>query len=334
MWIGLLAALTASFLFGTVFVPIKRVQAGDGFTAQLFLCFGAFFVSTAVHAFQGFPPIHGFAMIGGILWAIANAFAIPIMNRLGMALAILVWNTTSCLTGWATSRYGLFGLPAAVPASLLLNYMGIVALIAGGLMYMFVKSNPKGRCDIPKDVEIIEGKIHPFYAQNGVKIVQHEISLLERVGSFIAALICGLFYGSMWIPVNYIKNHQEQFAYATPDSPPYLFSFYCGVMCASVFIFILYSLYRRSKPWINAEAALPSILAGAIFAVAMTSFVIAIDVLNASIAYPICAMAPGLVVSMWSILYFREITGRRNLILLAIAYGFTLLGVALMTISK
>ncbi|PIO71486.1 hypothetical protein TELCIR_06619 [Teladorsagia circumcincta] len=150
MWIGLLAALAASFLFGSVFVPIKKAQAGDGFTAQLFLCLGAFFVSTLVHAFQGFPPLHGFAMIGGVLWASANAFAIPIMNRLGMALAILVWNTISCLTGWATSRliflgyasigkfiaslcyrYGLFGLPAAVPASLILNYIGIVALIAG-----------------------------------------------------------------------------------------------------------------------------------------------------------------------------------------------------------
>ncbi|PIO73914.1 hypothetical protein TELCIR_04093 [Teladorsagia circumcincta] len=66
----------------------------------------------------------------------------------------------------------------------------------------------------------------------------------------------------------------------------------------------------------------------------MTTFVVAIDQLNASIAYPICAMAPGLVVSMWSVLYFHEITGRQNLIILSIAYGLTLLGVAFMTISK
>uniref|UniRef100_A0A0N4WCR1 Transmembrane protein 144b n=1 Tax=Haemonchus placei TaxID=6290 RepID=A0A0N4WCR1_HAEPC len=253
---------------------LELLTAFPGFTAQLFLCLGAFFVSTAVHAFQGFPPIHGFAMIGGILWAIANAFAIPIMNRLGMALAILVWNTTSCLTGWATSRYGLFGLPAAVPASLLLNYMGIVALIYAFQFTMVIEDFKNTQC----------------------------------FRSFIAALICGLFYGSMWIPVNYIKVRSQLHSPGPFPIPPYLFSFYCGVMCASAFIFILYSLFRRSNPWINAEAALPSILAGAIFAVAMTSFVIAIDVLNASIAYPICAMAPGLVVSMWSILYFREIT--------------------------
>ncbi|KAK6009817.1 hypothetical protein OSTOST_25224, partial [Ostertagia ostertagi] len=150
------------------------------FTAQLFLCLGAFFVSTLVHAFQGFPPLHGFAMIGGVLWASANAFAIPIMNRLGMALAILVWNTISCLTGWATSRYGLFGLPAAVPASLILNYIGIVALIAGGAMYMFVKSNTR-RPDAVKEMEA-SGKFTMFAIQSEEKICHREISLLERIG--------------------------------------------------------------------------------------------------------------------------------------------------------
>ncbi|KAK6042009.1 hypothetical protein COOONC_20487 [Cooperia oncophora] len=138
----------------------------------------------------------------------------------------------------------------------------------------------------------------------------------------------------MWLPVNYIKAHQDEFEGATGESPPYLFSFFSGVLCTSAFIFVVYSFIKRNSPWINAEAALPSMLAGAIFALAMTSFVIAIDQLNAAIAYPICAMAPGLVVSMWSILYFHEITGRRNLIILAIAYGFTLIGVAFMTISK
>ncbi|VDM57442.1 unnamed protein product [Angiostrongylus costaricensis] len=91
---------------------------------------------------------------------------------------------------------------------------------------------------------------------------------------------------------------------------------------------------QRSDPWVNASAILPSMSAGAIFAVAMTSFVIAIDRLQAAVAYPICSMAPGLVVSLWSILYFREITGRRNLVLLSFAYGLTLIGVAFVTISK
>ena len=51
-------------------------------------------------------------------------------------------------------------------------------------------------------------------------------------------------------------------------------------------------------------------LGGAILSLAMSAFVVAIDNLDQAIAYPICAMLPGLVVSCWSILYFKEITVR------------------------
>lgn len=116
-------------------------------------------------------------MLGGVLWAsgkknffaakffsdslkykvvrffffAANAFSVQIMNRLGMGLANLLWNTLSCLMGWATSRwagtqwnhsyrnyqfcfrFGLLGLRATTPVSPGLNYLGIAILIAGYL---------------------------------------------------------------------------------------------------------------------------------------------------------------------------------------------------------
>ncbi|EYC25514.1 hypothetical protein Y032_0011g1245 [Ancylostoma ceylanicum] len=327
MWAGLLAAFVASIVFGSVFVPIKRVPCGDGFTVQLFMCLGAFITSAFVHGILDFPPVHGFAMIGGALWCSANAFAIQIMNRLGMALSILVWNTLSCLTGWATSRYGLFGLPSAIPASMALNYLGIIVLIAGGVMYLFVKNNPQESYDMDK----LEKENYSMASRNEKN---NEISSIERTASFLSAMFCGIFYGSMWIPVNYIKSHPNEFPDAPTDSTFYVFSFFCGVMYTSTFIFVIYCLVKRNRPWVNPEAAVPSMLGGAMLAVAMNAFVVSIDTLDQAVAYPICAMTPGLVTSLWSILYFREITGRQNLLRLATAYTFTLIGVALVTISK
>ncbi|EYC25504.1 hypothetical protein Y032_0011g1241 [Ancylostoma ceylanicum] len=159
MWVGLITALAASFFFGSVFVPIKKVYAGDGFTTQLFVGVGAFSVGIIVHAAQGFPGFYGFAMLGGFLWAFANAFSIQIINRLGMGLANLVWNTLSCLTGWATSRFGLLGLTATIPVSLGLNYLGIAILIAGGAMYSLVKNNAQRR---PGHEGKIEGREDKF----------------------------------------------------------------------------------------------------------------------------------------------------------------------------
>ncbi|CAJ0594048.1 unnamed protein product [Cylicocyclus nassatus] len=326
LWIGLTAAVAASVLFGTVFVPIKKVACGDGFATQLFVCIGAFLGGAVVNGILKFPPLYGFAMIGGALWCIANAFAIQIMNRLGMALSILVWNTLSCLTGWATSRYGLFGLPAAIPASLALNYLGITVLIAGGVAYLFVKSNTKVAVDMEKDEK--------SYAANTDSKGERDVSFMERAVCFGCAMISGVFYGSMWLPISYIKTHLNEFPNAPEQSISYLFSFFCGVLCTSICVFIIYSLIRRNSPYINPETAVPCMLGGAIFATAMSAFVVAIDNLDQAIAYPICSMAPGVVVSSWSIFYFREITGRKNLTRLAVAYLLTLIGVILVTISK
>ncbi|VDK49113.1 unnamed protein product [Cylicostephanus goldi] len=146
----------------------------------------------------------------------------------------------------------------------------------------------------------------------------------------------------MWTPISYIRSHPEEFPKAPADSISYQFSFYCGGLCVGVCVFIIYTLairryraiYRRNRPWFNPSGAVPTMLGGIIFAIGMSLFVIAIDNLDQAIAYPICAMAPNLVVLSWSILYFKEITGRRNLTFLASAYGLTLTGVILIAISK
>ncbi|KHJ95253.1 hypothetical protein OESDEN_04817 [Oesophagostomum dentatum] len=195
-------------------------------------------------------------------------------------------------------------------------------------MYLFVKNNTQ------EEAIDIERRSEKKCSMNRDCEKSEKVSLTERALSFVSAMISGLFYGTMWLPINYMKSHADEFPEAPLDSTMYLFSFFCGVLSTSAFIFIVYCLLRRNRPWINPEAVVPSMLAGAIHAFAMSAFVIAIDNLDQAIAYPICAMLPGLVASSWSILYFREITGRQNLTRLATAYGFTLAGVALVTVSK
>ncbi|KIH57608.1 hypothetical protein ANCDUO_12199 [Ancylostoma duodenale] len=65
---------------------------------------------------------------------------------------------------------------------------------------------------------------------------------------------------------------------------------------------------RRNHPWVSGETAIPAFSTGVVFGCAMTAFVVAIDKLDAAIAYPICQMAPGLVISLWSVLYYKEIS--------------------------
>ncbi|KAL6735436.1 hypothetical protein Aduo_005879 [Ancylostoma duodenale] len=145
-------------------------------------------------------------------------------------------------------------------------------------------------------------------AKEGSDATIEDISLLERALSLLSAMVSGLFYGTMWLPVNYMMVHPEKFPGIPKEPLPYIFSFCCGVLSTTIVVFIIYAIVRRNHPWVSAETAIPAFSTGVVYACGMTSFVVAIDKLDAAIAYPICQMAPGLVISSWSVLYYREIS--------------------------
>ncbi|ULU12915.1 hypothetical protein L3Y34_015857 [Caenorhabditis briggsae] len=339
MIVGILACVTAALALGSVFAPIKRFPSSDGFMVQFFMGLGGFLTSLVVHAILGFPPVYGLAMLGGSVWCLANAFAILIMNRLGLAVPILIWSTVSCLTGWATSRYGLFGVPKGIPSSVILNYIGVVVLVVGSSFFLFIKTKvykPKMAEKLAAGVEIPSEKSLATQASGEDDIIQHphHISPTIRIICFLAAIFSGLFYGSMCTPVTFIQNRPDLYPGAPKEGLPYLFSFFLGIMPTSTLVLAVYSGVKKNNPSLPSYLVLPSLLAGVLFAFGMGGFFIGNEKLSQTISYPICSFAPGLIVSAWSVLYFKEITGKRNLILLGIAYAFTLIGVIMVTVSK
>ncbi|KAK6015388.1 hypothetical protein OSTOST_19186, partial [Ostertagia ostertagi] len=127
--VGLAACGVSSVFFGSMFVPIRKYDAGDGMFAQWVMSIAILIVGFIVFCIRSFPGFYPLAMLGGAFWAVGNATAIPIISRLGMSVGILIWNTSNCLTGWAGGRFGLFGMKANPPASELLNYGGLVCVI-------------------------------------------------------------------------------------------------------------------------------------------------------------------------------------------------------------
>ncbi|KHJ90330.1 hypothetical protein OESDEN_09829 [Oesophagostomum dentatum] len=197
-------------------------------------------------------------------------------------------------------------------------------------MYLFVKNTSQELVDVDKMEKLEEKSCSVDLDSEDIRVV----STIERALCFLSAMCCGLAYGTMWVPVDYIMSRAEQFHDAPKESISYLFSFYCGVMSVSTVIFTVYCIVRRNNPWVNPESVIPSMVSGAVLAAAMSAFVISVDLLDQAIAYPICAMMPGLVASIWSVFYYKEITDRKNLTLLALAYGFTLFGVGLISVSR
>ncbi|KAK6021062.1 hypothetical protein OSTOST_13276, partial [Ostertagia ostertagi] len=84
-----------------MFVPVRKYDPGDGMFVQWVMSCAILIVGFIVFCVMGFPGFFPLAMLGGMFWTIGNATAVPIITRIGMAVGMLIWNTTNCLTGWA-----------------------------------------------------------------------------------------------------------------------------------------------------------------------------------------------------------------------------------------
>lgn len=246
----------------------------------------------------------------------------------------MIWGTTSLVTGWATGRFGVLGIKPQVPSTqtkLILNYVSVVLAALSAIFFLFIKSSNSS--SKPHDEDLNDEKIPAEYIKSDlppvktVKVLETDFPFLnylsdpiqKALGCTLAAL-AGIFYGTMFIPDQYIRDHPEKFIYKN-DIPPnnglyYVSSQYSGILLSSFFYFVIYALCKRNRPSINPIIAIPAIISGVMWAIANIGFIVAISALSSAVAYPIISVLPGIVISLWSLFWFREIQGRRNLIFL------------------
>ncbi|RCN30239.1 hypothetical protein ANCCAN_23990 [Ancylostoma caninum] len=129
--LGLIAAFLATVLYGSCYVPVRWFEAGDGLYFQWMMCIGQLISGVFVLALVDWPPIFPLAMLGGAFFAIGNALTITIMDGIGMAVGSLLWNTVTCIVGWAVSRFGLFGSLKKVPYDNVMNIIGVIVVCIG-----------------------------------------------------------------------------------------------------------------------------------------------------------------------------------------------------------
>lgn len=338
-----------------MFVPIRRFDAADGMFAQWVISSGILVIGFIVFCIMGFPGFYPLAMLGGTFWTIGNATAIPIISRLGMALGMLIWNTTNCLTGWAGGRFGLFGMKAHPPASNILNFGGLACVIIGGVLFSRIRSETREEKRPLEDIDLSSVRSKSNGSMEKAPLTSDDLSTerdeesekardeekarlagaaKQRIIGFIAALIAGLFYGMTFVPVIYMMDNPDKFPSFPDDSLAYVFSHYFGIFLTATVIFIGYAMVKGNRPVVPPSIFLPSLVTGMLWGIAQTSFFIANQHLSQAVTFPIISMLPGCVASAWSILYFHEIKGNRNFTILAVAMVVTLTGATMVGLSK
>jgi hypothetical protein len=97
---------------------------------------------------------------------------------------------------------------------------------------------------------------------------------------------------------------------------------------------LAYCCYKRSTPVLYPRVILPGFLSGLMWAAAQTAWFVANASLSVAVAFPLITSGPGIVSSLWGVFVFKEITGRRNFIVLGAAISLAVTGCVLIGVAK
>lgn len=179
--LGVLCGISAGIWLGAAEAPIKLVNVGlSPYAVSLCMVAGVFVARWSLPTLlKGTRAVFAdirrnrqlipFAVLAGMLWAVANTLTVFAIRDVGLVIAFPLWNTNS-LVGIVWGRL-LFGeLKGATPGNLLRVVLGAVAIVAAAVMLGFSTMHL--------------GAAHAGHATAGI----------------LAACGASLLWGSMYIP--------------------------------------------------------------------------------------------------------------------------------------
>jgi len=294
------------------------------------------------------------AALGGALWATGNTMSVTIINSIGLSMGLLIWGTANMLMGWATGRFGLFGVTKNELAHPGLNSTGVALAVVALVIYSQIKASlgtkpqlqplqadAAGKADeegggsdayASTTDDLSHSMIAPEPAlemappEDGPSPAQRLIGMLMAIGS-------GLLYGGNFTPPTYMQDHHQG-----PDGDhvlSYVFSHFTGIFMTSTFWFVVYCCVMKSNPRINPRLVLPGFVSGIMWAIANTCWFIANNALHGmSIAFPIITSGPGIISALWGVFVFAEIRGTRNYVMLSVSIVLSVTGCIMIALSS
>nr|CAB3267042.1 transmembrane protein 144-like [Phallusia mammillata] len=341
-WQGYVGAVIAILLFGSNFVPVKKFETGDGIFFQWVLCTAIWISGLVTNCIQNFPTFYPLAMLGGFLWATGNVCVVPIIKTIGLGLGMLIWGSFNLLSGWASGRFGWFGLDPQTPNNLLYNDLAIAFAMISAVCWVFVKSDVSNT-QTSSVLLVKEEDAQPVIQNEDDESVEEEAEVLElswvdrlstlqrRVIGCVLSVFSGTLYGLSFTPVIYIKNNYHG---ASQTDIDYVFAHFCGIFTTSTVYLVIYSIIKKNKPQLYPSIVLPGIVSGAMWAIADIGWFVANNYLSEAVSFPIVTTGPGIVASLWGVIVFREVKGLRNFLIMGFAYTFTITGAILAGFSK
>lgn len=336
--VGYACSALAVLMFGTNFLPVKKIDAGDGIWFGWCMSLGIMLVAIIVDISPLTTPGHHYdpmCLLGGATWAMGNMAGPIIIQKIGMGMAVTVWGLTNMLMGWATGHFGLFGINKQTVTLAWLNYLGVALALLSGVFFGLVKpedsEEEKGEALLatsaasePKGTKVMRrlSSVHMVH-----DVQEHsEVTPVEYAVSFAGALMAGLFFGSMFdIATLDIQGAPGNGLTSAPLD--YILTQASGIFVLYSIVLLVYLIVKGKDAYIKGNIIVPAAISGSMWAVAFTSWNIANNALSLVIAFPIITTGPSVVGMAIGIIVFREYKQPKNLALIAVAFFLAISGV-------
>ncbi|XP_033743265.1 transmembrane protein 144-like [Pecten maximus] len=365
---GYIAALVAVVFYGSNFVPVKKFETGDGMFFQWVMSSAIISTGIVIQLIRQ-STFYPLAMVGGVAWATGNITVVPIIKTIGMGLGLCIWGMSNLLSGWATGRFGFFGITPEVPEKVTLNYIGVSLAVFSAFIFSLIKNElqPVGEENdsLEDEHKLLQDHmpnygssstetlytttntqdILVFNRRRGSSVNRTDISGGEEQDSFfdrmsytqkrifgiLLSLVSGVLYGQMFTGATRVQDNVKD---ASQNGLDYVFACFCGIYLSSTVYYCIYSIFMKNRPRVYPKVILPGIISGVMWAIATTSWFLANKVLSNAVAFPIVTTIPAVIASVWGVFVFKEIKGARNIGILLVGFCFSGGGAILAGLSK
>nr|XP_008110233.1 PREDICTED: transmembrane protein 144 [Anolis carolinensis] len=304
---------------------------------QWVLCAGISAVGLVVEFTQRSPTFWPLAMVGGFLWATGNVTVVPIVKTIGLALGLLIWASFNLLTGWAISRFGLFGIEPEPVAKPVLNYVGAGLSMLSIILFLLIKNDDEGSPSTSEFTPLSKDEVSSIIIYN-VSWLKGLSPLKKRIVGCSLAAIAGILYGSSFVPILYIKYHGKRnvpgYEGASQTDLDYVPAQFLGIFVTSTIYFLIYWRAMSNNVKVDFETVIPGFISGILWAITTCYWFIANGYLAAIVSFPIITAGPGILAAVWGVLVFKEIKGLKNHVLLIVGFCFIVAGLLSTIFSK
>ncbi|CAF3094320.1 unnamed protein product [Rotaria sp. Silwood2] len=343
LWIGYISVIIAVLFFGSNLVPAGKYPIGDGLSFQFFMCCGIWIVGLIIDLFVKSPQFFPLVLIGGILWTTGNILSIFVIRINGLGMSMLLWCTTNMLVGWASGHFGWFGLIPENVEQPILNYIGVTIACLSGIAFLAIRTIKQ-----EETIQNLEEEQQPILQSSSIVTICNDATPIDTttiavssstnlyrcIIGCILAIIAGILFGFIFIPSTYIQDHPNIYSAASKNGLHYVFAMYSGIFFSSMFYYLVYIAYKGNRPYIHIQSIFPAIISGIMWGIAQAGFLVANSVLSQAISFPLITIGPGTIAVFWSIFYFKEISGRRNYLIIIVGTFFRIISAILIILSK